>query len=125
MKKWDLLLQGLLFKFVSIELSDGSKVNGQVIGVYNERPFMWHPRNRDTLALFKCRQPNLSLDSFKTSPLSDNAVFTINTDEILAIQLVKPPEDATSYVNYLRDHDITIQQQPVKVLLADPMDHSK
>ena len=98
-----------------MELSDRTRVAGQVIGVYNERPFMWHPRNRDTLALFKCSKPHLGLDSFETSPLSANAVFTINTDEILAIQVVRPPTlDAATYVNYLRDHDITIQRQPVE-----------
>ena len=77
---------------------------------------MWHPKNRDTLAIFKCKHPHLGLDSFQTSPLSDNAVFTINTDEILAIQVVKPPIDATTYIHYLRDHDISIQLQPVKVI---------
>jgi hypothetical protein len=72
-------------------LSDGSRVNGQVIGVYNERPFMWHPLDQDTIALFKCEAPELGLDSFKTSHSGDsNAVFTINTNEILAIQVDRP-----------------------------------
>ena len=56
---------------MSVDLSDGSKVNGQVIGVYNERPFMWHPKDRDTLALFRCDHPGLDLDSFGTNPSSE------------------------------------------------------
>ena len=62
--------QGLLFQFVNVELSDGSNVTGEVIGVYNERPFMWHPKNRDTLALFKCTNPKLDLNSFSNFPES-------------------------------------------------------
>ena len=100
---------------MSVELFDGSKVDGEVIGVYNERPFMWHPHNRDTLALFKCLHPGKHPDSFSTYPLSSNAVFTINSDEILAIQIVRPPPDVATYVNYLRHHDITIQHHPLGV----------
>lgn len=100
---------------MSIQLSDGSRVIGQVIGVYNERPFMWHPKNRDTLAIFKCGAPDLGLDSFKTSPLSENAVFTIDTDEILAIEVVSRPQEstATTYMQYLRDHEIAIHHQTI------------
>ena len=43
---------------MSIDYVDGRTVTGEVIGVYNERVFMWHPRNRDTLALFKCNRPD-------------------------------------------------------------------
>ena len=52
------IFKGLLHKFVSINYVDGRTVTGEVIGVYNERVFMWHPRNRDTLALFKCNRPD-------------------------------------------------------------------
>ena len=62
--------QGLLFQFVNVKLADGSNVTGEVIGVYNERPFMWNPKNRDTLAMFKCTNPKLDLHSFSTNPES-------------------------------------------------------
>lgn len=62
--------QGLLFQFVNVKLADGSNVTGEVIGVYNERPFMWNPKNRDTLAMFKCTNPKLDLHSFSNNPES-------------------------------------------------------
>ena len=62
--------QGLLFQFVNVKLADGSNVTGEVIGVYNERPFMWNPKNRDTLAMFKCTNPQLDLHSFSNNPES-------------------------------------------------------
>ena len=86
-----------------------------MIGVYNERVFMWHPRNRDTLAIFRCNNPNKGFDSFITDPTSNNAVWTLNSDELSAIQIVQPPSDATTYVEYLRAHDIAIQHQTVEV----------
>jgi len=52
--------QGLLFQFVNVKLADGSNVIGEVIGVYNERPFnvfgIWFAlrnttRNHDFFAL--------------------------------------------------------------------------
>ena len=102
---------------MSINTLDGSKFTGQVIGVYNERPFMWHPKNRDTLALFKCNYPQLGLDTFNTFPISsNNAIFTLNTDEISAIQIVQPPENITTYIEYLRNQDITLKHQTVKVI---------
>jgi len=106
---------GFLYKFVSVTLLDGSQVDGQVIGVYNERPFMWHPVPRDTFAIFQCGQPNRGPDSFSTNYInSANAVFTLHTDEILTIKVVRPPPDATTYTDYLRAHDVTIHRQPIE-----------
>lgn len=62
--------QGLLFQFVNVKLAKGSNVTGEVIGVYNERPFMWNSKNRDTLAMFKCTNPKLDLHSLSTNPES-------------------------------------------------------
>ena len=45
-----------------------------------------------------------------------NAVWSVNTDEIVSIQIVEPPPNATSYRHYLRDHDVTIHHQPIQVL---------
>ena len=114
------IFKGLLHKFVSIDYVDGRTVTGEVIGVYNERVFMWHPRNRDTLALFKCNRPDQGLDSFTTDPNSDNAVFTLNSDEISTITMVPPASDATTYVEYLRSHDITLQHQTIQVNILVP-----
>lgn len=105
---------------MSIDYVDGRTVTGEVIGVYNERVFMWHPRNRDTLALFKCNRPDQGLDSFTTDPNSDNAVFTLNSDEISTITMVPPASDATTYVEYLRSHDITLQHQTIQVNILVP-----
>ena len=58
------------------------------------------------------------LDSFTTDPNSDNAVFTLNSDEISTITMVPPPpasDAATTYVEYLRSHDITLQHQTIEV----------
>ena len=77
---------------------------------------MWHPKNRDTLSIFKCSNPDLGLDSFTTFPTpSKNGVFTLNSDEIIAIQIIKQTSNDTNYVEYLRKHDIVIQHQTVKV----------
>ena len=57
------------------------------------------------------------MDTFNTFPISsNNAIFTLNTDEISAIQIVQPPENATTYVEYLRNQDITLKHQTVKVI---------
>ena len=107
--------EGLLFQFVTVQLSDGSNVTGEVIGAYNERPFMWHPKNRDTLALFKCANPNQDLHSFSTNPRNANAVWTINTDEIVSILILKSPLGVTKYSEYLRKYDVVINHQPIWV----------
>ena len=49
---------------------------------------------------------------------SANAVFTLHTDEILTIKVVRPPPDATTYTDYLRAHDVTIHRQPIEVSIA-------
>ena len=101
---------------MSINTLDGATFTGQVIGVYNERPFMWHPKNRDTLAIFKCNHPELGLDSFTTFPTpSKNGIFTLNSDEIVAIQIIQQKSNDTNYVEYLRRHNIFIQHQTVMV----------
>ena len=107
--------EGLLFQFVTVHLSDGSNVTGEVIGAYNERPFMWHPKNRDTLALFKCTNPNLDLHSFSTNPRNANAVWTITSDEIVSILILKSPLGVTKYSEYLRKYDVVINHQPIWV----------
>ena len=74
---------------------------------------------RDTFAIFQCGQPNRGPDSFTTNYInSANAVFTLHTDEILTIKVVRPPPDATTYTDYLRAHDVTIHQQPIEVSIA-------
>ena len=60
------------------------------------------------------------LDSFTTYPNSDNAVFTLNSDEISTITMVPPASDATTYVEYLRSHDITLQHQTIQVNILVP-----
>ena len=60
------------------------------------------------------------LDSFTTDPNSDNAVFTLNSDEISTITMVQPASDATTYVEYLRSHDITLQHQTIQVNILVP-----
>ena len=102
---------------MSIETKDHSKLTGQVIGVYNERPFMWNPKDRDTIALFKCKQPDMSLDSFTTFPVSDNSVFTLNTDEITSIKVVEPlDDDVITYEEYMQRHGVLIHHQIIKVI---------
>ena len=77
---------------------------------------MWHSKNRDTLSIFKCTHPDLGLDSFTTfPPPSNNVVFTLNSDEITTIQIIKPPSDVINYAEYMRKHDAVIQHQTVKV----------
>ena len=44
---------GLLYRFAEIELTDGAVVEGEIVAVVNERPFMWNPMERDTIAVFK------------------------------------------------------------------------
>ena len=74
---------------------------------------------RDTFAIFQCGQPNRGPDSFTTNYInSANAVFTLHTDEILTIKVVRPPPDATTYTDYLRAHDVTIHRQPIEVSIA-------
>ena len=41
---------------MQIELKDGRFIDGEVIGVYNERVFMWHPKDSDTIAIFRCNK---------------------------------------------------------------------
>ena len=57
------------------------------------------------------------LAEFKSDSLKirENYYCALNVDEILAIQVVRPPPDATTYTDYLRAHDITIHRQPVAV----------
>ena len=61
--------------------------------------------------------PNEGLDSFTTNRNSPNAVFTVSSNEILSITVVQPPSDATSYVAYLRAHDIAIHHQTIEVIV--------
>ena len=105
---------------MSIETKDDSRLTGQVIGVYNERPFMWNPKDRDTIAIFKCKQPDLNLDSFTTFPVADNAVFTLNTDEITSIKVVKPHYNINAYEDYLQRHGVLIHHQIIKVRCFSP-----
>ena len=44
---------GLLHRFAEIKLTDGAVVEGEIVAVVNERPFMWNPMERDTIAVFK------------------------------------------------------------------------
>ena len=76
---------------------------------------MWNPKDRDTIALFKCKQPDLSLDSFTTFPVSDNSVFTLNTDEITSFKVVEPHDGAIAYEDYLQRHGVLIHHQIIKV----------
>lgn len=107
--------QGFRNKYVEIELGDGSRVKGEVVGVYNERPFMWHPIDRDTLSLFKCTDPALGPESFATSFDSPNAVFTVSTETIQSIKIVPLKEaNSISYRQYMRNHKLTINKQPIE-----------
>ena len=110
---------------MSIETEDHSKLTGQVIGVYNERPFMWNPKDRDTIAIFKCKQPDLNLDSFTTFPVTDNAVFTLNTDEITSIKVVEPLGNVITYEDYLQRHGVLIHHQIIKVRYLSPKTSSQ
>ena len=77
---------------------------------------MWEPRNRDTLTLFNCTNPELGLESFTAFPSATiNKIFSLNTDEISAIEIILPPDGSISYEEYLRQHDIFIDHQTVKV----------
>ena len=66
---------------------------------------------------FAICSPNEGLDSFTTNRNSPNAVFTVSSNEILSITVVQPPSDATSYVAYLRAHDIAIHHQTIEVIV--------
>ena len=72
---------------------------------------MWNPKDRDTLALFKCKQPDLGLESFTTFPVSDNSLFTLNTDEIESIKVVERQDNIITYEEYLQRHGVLIHHQ--------------
>ena len=77
---------------------------------------MRHPKNRDTLTLFKCPSPELGLESFTAFPAATkNSIFTLNSDEISAIEIILPPHGSISYEEYLRKHNIIIKHQTIKV----------
>jgi hypothetical protein len=45
-----------------------------------------------------------------------NAVFSLSTDEMSSLRLIRKPEGQVSYLEYLRQHGVTIQHEPVEVL---------
>ena len=61
--------------------------------------------------------PNEELNSFSTDFEAQNAIFTINADELISLNVVEPPSDATTYVNYLRSNEIVIHHQTIEVQL--------
>ena len=61
--------------------------------------------------------PNEELNSFSTDFEAPNAIFTINADELISLNVVEPPSDATTYVNYLRSNEIVIHHQLIEVQL--------
>ena len=56
---------GLQWQYVRVELVSGEVHAGQVIGVYNEEHFMWHPSPLSTIALFSCLDSTVSLGDFR------------------------------------------------------------
>ena len=95
-------------------LSSGEVVSGEVVSVINERPFMWSPRDRDTLSIIRIGDPNSGLESFDYEHESVNAIFSVNTDEIVSIHVVEPPVGQIAYANYMRSQRITIHSQPMQ-----------
>ena len=88
---------GFQGKFVEITLKGEGRfvVRGEVVGVYNERPFMWHPKDRDTLALARIDEPEQGLESFSNEMRgTGNAIFTLNTDQMEKITVVERPKEA-------------------------------
>ena len=61
--------------------------------------------------------PKEELNSFSTDFEAPNAIFTINADELISLNVVEPPSDATTYVNYLRSNEIVIHHQLIEVQL--------
>ena len=103
-----------MFKFVDVTLVSGEIVSGEVVSVINERPFMWNPRERDTLSIIRIGDPNGDLDSFGYEHDGVNAIFSVNTDEIASVAVVEPQVGQVTYENYMRSQRVTVHSQPME-----------
>ena len=76
-----------------------------------------HEKKNIFFSLLHDFSPNEELNSFSTDFEAPNAIFTKNADEIISLNVVEPPSDATTYVNYLRSNEIVIHHQLIEVQL--------
>ena len=66
MSKVSDLDSGLQYQFV--HLKNGKGVNlytGQIVGIYNEKKFLWNPTEFTTVSVFICTDKDVSLDSIR------------------------------------------------------------
>lgn len=96
--------QGLLWKFVNIELNSGLVYSGQIVGVYDESVFMWTPTEYTTISVFTCSDASLELSRFSTNPGDSAAMFSLSSRDILAISMMAAPVGAVEYRTYMRQH---------------------
>ncbi len=100
---------------MEIQLKNGSEFSGEVVGVYNHRPFIWNPSDQDTIAIVKLDAPEQDLDSFTNSANSFNAIFTLNMEDVASIKIVRPRKSSTTFKKYLRQQNVTLKHSTIQV----------
>jgi len=105
---------GFQFSFVNVETRNGETYTGQIIGIYNEKKFMWHPTEFSTIALFACSDSAIPLSDFSVMAGGDPAIFSVSSADIVSILVVKQPNTLVDYKEYMRAHDYVLQKVPVE-----------
>lgn len=105
---------GLQWQFVTVSLLSGESYQGQVIGVYNEAKFMWHPTNYSTIAVFVCKDKTVPLEDFSVHPGSDSAIFTLSSGDISSILVLRHSPTWQDYREYMRGQGHVLEVPPVE-----------
>lgn len=105
---------GFQFAFATVKTSFGD-FTGQIVGVYNEDKFMWHPTEFSTITVFTCSDSLIPLNSFSVEPGQDPAIFTLSSRDILSIEVMAQPRGLVEYREYMRGHGYTYHIVPLEV----------
>jgi hypothetical protein len=86
------LNEGFLHQFVRVTLNNSTIVEGECVGAYNERVFMWSPEERDTISIVRIGSAEADMETFTNKFHGINSAFTLTSDIILEISVVDKPE---------------------------------
>jgi len=110
----DGLGDGFLWKFANIQTTSGDSFTGQIIGVYDEVDFMWHPTKFSRVSIFTLSDATLPLSDFSVTPGDNPAIFDLSTATIETIFIEEQPEDLVDYKFYMREHGHVFHNTPVE-----------
>ena len=66
MSKISDLDSGLHYQFVHLKNGKGDHLyTGQIVGIYNEKKFLWNPTEFTTVSVFTCTDKDVSMDSIR------------------------------------------------------------